>query len=962
VSGAAPRWTPFGLALAGGAAALFQILFSRAFLTAFSGNEAVLAALLCAWLVATAAGAAIGARRTAPGASAALLTFGPAAVCAIFAARVLPRFFPAGSPPGTVAAFASALLLLAPACLLAGIVFARLASIGPGGRAYCAESLGSALAGAAASLFVLGRVGDFTAAAAMVALSSAAALPGLGRRAPWAAVAGAAFSITTALAPLGPGSLALQAPRFAQVLETPTDSGTAAVASTPGQTTLFIDRVPVAALPDAAAAEEAAHIPLSFHPAPRTVAVVGLPPPEALPLMFRHGVIDIDLTAGDPAFARLLAETFPPLREARLHLHGEDPRRFLRSRHAAYDAVLVFSPSPVSALHDRLFTAEFDAEIRAALRPGGLAAVALPGHAQLASEETRRLHSAVARTLESVFGKVVVLPAGRTFYVATPDPPSDPAGLVERRLAERGIAPLHLVPSRLRDLFSSQRLSDADRWSSLPMPADRDLAPTTYALGLDRALAEFGDQGLPALIALALALALAALLVYAPRSRPYEFAVMGSGAFGLGAQLVLMLVYQMALGSLYRELGLPLAGFLAGAAAGAFVGNRFGHGAVVVSDLGQAALAGLLWLLLPTLVHAGDAARPALFAATAAAGLLPGLQFAAASRARGGAAASLYAADLTGAAIASLLVFTIAVPALGLRGTLLAAGAFKLAGAAIWLLPARQADLRPQARPLISLVPASLAAWVLATAADRTHASLYAFTFLRPYQWVAVGLILLSLAIAFEPAGLRRRRVALERRLVGLRVGVGTGVVRLAHHGLLLPVAGSPLGRCYFAIPYVFCHTCPRPCVFGVLRPYVVPAALVANLHDRRFCEQICPLGTVQDACGRMPARRARPLPALRVLRILALIFVGMAWFMARIGHGEGIQGGGWYTFFFRNSFAAPATALWIAAALLVLSLFVRRPFCDALCPIGAATGLFAMAERSRLLTNRGGTGEPDGA
>src|SRR5512140_2708596 len=137
------------LALLGACAAAFQTLFAREYLAAFGGNEAVLASLLGPWFLLTAAGASLGRHLRSSLAPVAAFAFGPVAVASLAAARVLPRFFEAGATPGPSTAFGDAVLLLSPACLLSGLLFAWLsAERDDGGRAYLAESAGAALAGA----------------------------------------------------------------------------------------------------------------------------------------------------------------------------------------------------------------------------------------------------------------------------------------------------------------------------------------------------------------------------------------------------------------------------------------------------------------------------------------------------------------------------------------------------------------------------------------------------------------------------------------------------------------------------------------------------------------------------------------------------------------------------------------------------------------------------------------------
>jgi spermidine synthase len=969
------------LALLGAWSAALQTLLAREYLAAFGGNEAVLAAMLGPWLVLGAAGA-LAARcvpNARPGvATAALALAGPLGAAAVLAARVLPRAFPAGATPGLATAFGWATVLLALPCALSGLCFALLSRRpGAAGRAYLAESLGAGVAGALLALVVLGRVPAFSAVGGLVAIATLAAAIGAPRRlAAGIGAAGGALALALAALPVGSWALAVQARHLAGAVELPSPSASVVVTRTRGSLNVFVDRRPVLSGIDRAAAEELAHVPLALSAAPRAVLVLGVPPPGVAAEMARHGVRAVDVVVPDPTLASLLERdpaagaTSPGVR---VRVLAADERRFLESRPGAYDAILLLSGEPASARESRLLSVELFRRARAALRSGGLFAVVLPGHAQVASFESRRLASAVRATLSEAFGgaaHVAFLPGASNFTLARRGGALDAstaAREIPAVLAARGIRPVHLTAATLADTFSPRRLREAERWSSLPEPASRDLRPTVLRLALDRVLAEHGGASPAGLGALALALLLGGLVVLGPRSRPVELAVLTSGGAGLSSQLVLMLAVQIATGALVREVGLLLAGFMLGAAGGAWAQARWALGrvgrpwsdrrVVLACDLGQAALVTALALTLPSLVAAGGWARLGVFAGTVLSGVLPGAQFAAAARTLGGrpetVGGTLWAADLSGAAIAALVTFTLAVPALGLPGTLFAVAAVKASSSVFLLLPApRVTRDRLEPRRLGALLPLGLVGFVVLVTGERTHVPLYGFTFLPAYRIAAVSGLFVALFAAFEPQSLRDSMERLARRSSALRRRLGIGGERLVWFLLLLPVATFPLGRCYFTVPFLFCHVCPRPCGFGVVRPYAIPIALLANVHDHRFCERLCPLGTAQARCDGLAGRRARRLSGATILRLAALAFVAFAYFAAQADHHEGVQGEGLYSFFFRNAFAPATWTLVTAAGLLALSFFVRRPFCDALCPVGAVssavTGVDKLVRRKR--------------
>lgn len=938
------------LFLLGASATGAQALLARAFLAAFGGNEAVLAALLGAWLAAGALGAAAGRARPAL-AGVALALWGPLAAAALLAARLAPAAFPAGASPGVAAALPWALALAGPPCFAAGFAFAGLAPAAGTARAWAVEALGAAVGGGSLALLFLGRIPDLPlAAGAVLAAAAAGAIGGSRRVAVAAALAGLAAAAALAHPGVARWTLAAQGGWLAGASEPPSATSWLVLSRASGEPVLYADRIPVASGPDLASAEEAVHLPLALHPGARAVGIVGVPPPGFVAALRRHGLARVEVTVEDEGLLAALRAGFPEWRDPLLRAVAEDARRFLAARAGAFDALLLVGPEPTSAARNRAFTEERFAAARRALAPGGLLAVALPGHAAGASAETRRLHSSVARTLEAAVGPVLVLPAARTLYVAgRPDLPAPEraAEAVGAALAARGIVPVHLGAGTLATLLAPARMADASRWASLPEPVNRDLDPTTYRLALARTLAQAGDAGGAALALLAASLLAGTLLALGPRRRPVELAVAASGATGIALQLALLLAYQIGTGALYRELGLLVAGYMAGAAVGAWLGGRGGAERLLVGTaLGQAVVAALLVLLVPVVAAGGAPARPVAVVAAALAGLLPGVQFAAAGRAVAGPGTPgvLWAADLAGAAVSSLLLFTFVVPALGLRGAIGAFAGLQAGSAALLLLPRRAPPAAPPAR-LVPVVPLAFAGAIWLAAWRPTELSFQALALGRPWRLAALAALAATLVASLELPALAPLRRRARAASSWLRAEARLAPSRLVTFAALLPAAAFPVARCFFAVPFLFCHACPRPCAFGWLRPWAVPAALAANLFDGRFCQRACPLGTVQAAIGALSRRPPARIPWLGALRLAALAFTAVAYFAVRAGKDAGVQGSGLYTALFHNAWI-PSAAVLAAAALLLLAAFRwRRPFCEGLCPIGAASALVKRAE-----------------
>jgi thiamine biosynthesis lipoprotein len=776
-------------ALFGAATLALQAVCLREMLAVFRGSERVVGAALGGWLLlggigSALAGAAVVRRRPAGAAwavgLATLALLGPATVPLI---RALPRL--AGSDPGLLLPFwtaaAAALAALAPAGLLSGALFALgvRAREDAGGspaepgrtaaRAYTWESVGSVAGGLAlTAALALGLPSNLDAAlaaglcAAVAALVASAGAPGGWRT---AAVAVALVLGACLVTPLGRSldraslAAAHRGEEIVAARETP--SGRVVLASRGNRTSAYVDGR-FAGSPEAAlAAEEVAHLALLHHPEPARVLVAGGVLAGWVPPVLQHRPGEAELLETDEAMADLLegrlgwkpgdrggfvGETagmgMPPLRErvgsgtpryTRLHLSFGDPRMRLRASAGAYDVILLPGGAPDTFAQARLASAECFREARAALRPGGVLALPMPGARSFQNRPHRLVLASVRASLRAAFPFVRVASLESGFLFLASDAPLPAAADVARRWADRGIRAREMAPESIGRtvLGAADRRLDEALDAEPGAPATLDLEPVV--VGFQAALAEAtsdgrvsawgrllmepaGARGSAAALALGIGLALALVSVWtrvpgrgtldAGRGTMSGLAAFLAGLSGLALEIVWLDGFQVARGALYREVGAMLALFMAGACAGSGAwlraGRRAGPAAAGAGLLALAALAASAgWILEGA--RAGSVLL--LPAANLATGALVGWTFAAASGLAPGRAGTVYAADLAGAALGSVVTAGLLVPLLGLPLTG-AVVALAVAPPAVRVAWAGSTGSFPAARPLAAVASA----------------------------------------------------------------------------------------------------------------------------------------------------------------------------------------------------------------------------------------------------------------
>ena len=139
----------------------------------------------------------------------------------------------------------------------------------------------------------------------------------------------------------------------------------------------------------------------------------------------------------------------------------------------------------------------------------------------------------------------------------------------------------------------------------------------------------------------------------------------------------------------------------------------------------------------------------------------------------------------------------------------------------------------------------------------------------------------------------------------------------------------------------------------AVLPLYVLGTlVLFSALFGRMMCGWLCPFGWLQDLLGRLRRNKLKtPRWAgyTRYAVLVGLVFVtpyytGVAWFTKLCPQGA-LQGGIFQPLLYPE-LRASIHSLWylkqgILLATLVAMIFIRRPFCGIVCPLGAIFSLF---------------------
>jgi len=696
----------------GATSVMTQLALMRELLGAFSGNELVLGISLGSWLLLTAAGAWVGklVSRGETESGARLLPVGFIGIAIVplaqvVAVRVLRDFvFTRGAAAGPVGTLLATFALLLPFCLLSGSLLtaasgwlSRRGMPSAVAGAYVADCAGSIAGGLCFTFVLASRFDHFALLCFPAALNLivAGCLAWSGRC--WLILASdiliaGGLALHLALIDADAITTAVQFWGRSIAFHGNSPYGRLVVAADSGQLTFFENGQPLFTAGDACRIEETVHYAMSQRPDAHRVLLIGSGVSGTALEILRHNPGRVVYVEIDPLVVEQGRRFLPgSLADPRIATAADDGRRFVQRTQERFDIVIVAVADPSTIQLNRFYTSGFFAEVRRILNPRGVLSFALGRYENYVSPELAQLLSSAHRTARSVFAHVRMIPGGQVYFLASDGPLSLD---IAARLGRRGLSPRLVNRHYLDAMLAPDRLADLDRAVARPARLNTDLSPALLLYHLRHWLSQF-----PSPLGLLGAGLLALLVVPLVRLRAVPRLIFTAGFAASTLEVVLLLGFQTLYGSVYRQVGLVVAVFMAGLAAGAAWGIRKsaeaagGRRALPVLGFAIATLAALLPVFLTAVGILDAASRSSILGQGLILGLtfvlaiLIGAPFPLAAAFDPGepqaVASRLYAADLAGAACGALLASAILIPLLGVVAVCLITAGLNLAAAAV---------------------------------------------------------------------------------------------------------------------------------------------------------------------------------------------------------------------------------------------------------------------------------------
>ncbi len=496
------------------------------------------------------------------------------------------------------------------------------------------------------------------------------------------------------------------------------------------QYTFYADGIPIltAPVPDLVLSEEMVHLPMLFVSQTDRALVLSGGVGGVINELVKYPFQVIDYAELDPLLIQAVEEfptslTLHELSDPRLQIEYLDSRLLVRQKvghtTSPYDLVILNLPYPSTLQLNRFYTVEFFQMVKELLTEDGILVVSCPGTLTYMNNELRDLNLMAYHTLRKALPQVRPIPGDLTLWMASPsnELSTVPVETLVERWERRNLETRLMTSDHIRLKLSKMRLdwfwgALGDLQTGEEALVNRDLHPKGLLYGLAYWHAQFSPQlagvfvftralnlwklGLPIL---GVSLFFLGFLKLTSRGKGavVPIAIATTGFTGMMADLVLIFAFQSLYGYVFHWIGLFITAFMAGLSLGGLFMTRKAdqvsreRWAFLKIELSIV----LFWILVPIILNTlyTRGAQRISFTITlgillllnAGGGYLVGLQFPLANRmlledqgAIKGSTGILYASDLVGAFLGSIVITVVLIPVLGILQACLLAVILKL--------------------------------------------------------------------------------------------------------------------------------------------------------------------------------------------------------------------------------------------------------------------------------------------
>jgi spermidine synthase len=383
---------------------------------------------------------------------------------------------------------------------------------------------------------------------------------------------------------------------------------------------------------------------------------------ETITEVVKHQPKRIDYVELDPRLTQTATELGILKETPSLAIINMDGRQFIKTVSGKYDAVIVDLPDPDTFQLNRFFTAEFFSLAKAILTDGGILSFGVEYSPNYISDTRKEKLSILFNTARSRFSHVMVIPGESAYFLCRNGPLT--LDVVER-LRRKGVQTAY-VEGFYNGNVTEDRLRLLKESMAASRLVNRDFEPRLMAVVLKDWFEKYGTSPKTFVVVL-----LVLLIGYGLFLKREEYVLFSTGVAAMGAQMVVVFAFQVLYGYIYLQIGAIVTAFLLGLFPGAFLAHRLQGKEKLRLGFSEVSLILLLLLVFGWVTFLKNEPPPILFLVYCFVfAFWCGFQFPLAARLIGEArspAAGCLAADLTGAALGTILMGAWVIPVWGMQ-------------------------------------------------------------------------------------------------------------------------------------------------------------------------------------------------------------------------------------------------------------------------------------------------------
>ncbi|MCD6093590.1 MAG: hypothetical protein J7J51_02200 [Candidatus Omnitrophica bacterium] len=337
--------------------------------------------------------------------------------------------------------------------------------------------------------------------------------------------------------------------------------------------------------------EELVHLSLLQHPLPERVLLIG-GGISHIEELFKYPLKRVDYVELDPLLIkinqRLLSQHQKQiLQNPELNINFTDGRFFVKNCRQKYDVIILNLPDPSTLQLNRFYTQGFFKEISKILDKKGIFSLHISSSAVYLNPQSARYNSSIYQTVRSVFPYTVIIPGEVLYIIASPaNIPTSDIKILTQRWRKRNLNTKYFTSHHLYDKFDPEKIGYVLKsLAKAKTQINLDFHPISFyynlivynsffhphRVGFWEAISHLDIKIILILISIFY------LLIRWKKINIFsvsKLCIFTTGFAGLCLETVILLSFQILYGYIYAKLGVIIAAFMVGIAAGAWLSTK----------------------------------------------------------------------------------------------------------------------------------------------------------------------------------------------------------------------------------------------------------------------------------------------------------------------------------------------------------------------------------------------------